>query len=271
MIELSKIHPARFLGRVLNEVEMRLKDKVAIITGSGAGIGEAAAKLFIREGAKVVVADRDLERAKAVADALGENAMAMAVDVSKSADVRQMIDKTVETFGRLDILANNAGYGIAGSVVTTEEDDWDALMAVNLKGVYLCCKYAIPVMAAQGGGTIVNTASNVATVGIFDRAAYVASKGGVAALTKAMALDHAKENIRVNCVAPGVTWSSYFDKIVEKTPDPEAFKAALRARAPTNRWAEPVEIANCILWLASDEASFATGAMFTVDGGMTAW
>lgn len=250
---------------------MRLKDKVAVITGSAAGIGEAAAEIFVREGARVLVADRDGAGAEKVARRLGEQAAAIEVDVSRTDDVKRMVDAAVERFGRLDILANNAGYGIPGTVVNTSEADWDALMAVNLKGVFLCCKHAIPVMAGQGGGTIVNTASNVASVGIFDRAAYVASKGGVAALTKAMALDHAHENIRVNCVAPGVTWSSYFEKMVAEHPDPETFKARLKARSPINRWAEPIEIANAILWLASDEASFATGAMFTVDGGMTAW
>ena len=166
---------------------------------------------------------------------------------------------------------NNAGYGIRGSVVTTEEAEWDTLMAVNLKGVYLCCRHAIPVIAAQGGGVIVNTASNVAVVGITDRAAYVASKGGVAALTRAMALDHAGENIRVNCVAPGVTRSSYFDRMIREAADPESFIAALAARAPMGRLAAPEEIANAILFLASDESSFATGGMLTIDGGMTTW
>lgn len=250
---------------------MRLENKAAIITGGAAGIGEAAVALFVREGARVVVADRNLAKAEEVAAVYGDAAFAIEVDVANSASVRAMIDATIARFGKLDILANNAGYGIPGTVVDTEEDDWDALMAVNLKGVYLCCKHAIPHMVAQGGGVIVNTASNVATVGIFNRAAYVASKGGVAALTKAMALDHATENIRVNCVAPGVTRSTYFDKMIAEHPDPDPFVAALEARAPMNRMAHPSEIATAILWLASDEASFATGAMFTVDGGMTAW
>lgn len=251
---------------------MRLKDKVALITGSAAGIGEAAAEIFVREGARVLLADRNGDGVEAVARRLGPAASAIAVDVGKAADVRAMIDACLERFGRLDILVNNAGYGIPGTVVDTEEDAWDALMAVNLKGVYLCCKHAIPHMQAQGGGTIVNTASNVATnIGIYDRAAYCASKGGVAALTKAMALDHADQNIRVNCVAPGVTWSTYFDKMVAGHPEPEAFKAKLKGRSPMHRWAQPVEIANAILWLASDEASFATGSMLTVDGGMSSW
>ncbi len=250
---------------------MRLKDKIAVITGAAAGIGKASAEIFVREGARVVLADRNGAAVESLARDLGAAAIAVTADVSRGVDAKRMMDAAIGRFGRLDILVNNAGYGIPGTVVTTEEDAWDALMAVNLKGVFLCCKHAIPLMAAQGGGTIVNTASNVATVGIFDRAAYVASKGGVAALTRAMALDHAAENIRVNCVAPGVTWSSYYERMVASHPDPETFLARLKARAPTNRWAEPVEIANAILWLASDEASFATGAMFTIDGGMTAW
>lgn len=250
---------------------MRLQDKVSLITGAGAGIGEATARLFVREGAKVVIADRDGELAEAVAASLGDAATPFCADVSNQPDVKAMVEHAVAHFGRLDILVNNAGYGIRGSVVTTEEEDWDALIAVNLKGVYLCCKHAIPVMVAGGGGAIVSTASNVASVGIPDRAAYVASKGGVAALTRAMALDHAAENIRVNCVAPGTTRSTYFDRMIAAHDDPASFVAALGARSPMNRMGEPAEIANVILWLASDEASFITGAMYNVDGGMTAW
>ena len=250
---------------------MRLQNKVAVITGGAAGIGEATARLFVREGAKVLIADRDGDLAETVATSLGDAAAHFRVDVSDTREVKAMVNFAAERFGRIDILINNAGYGIRGSVVTTEEDEWDALMAVNLKGVYLCCKHAIPVMAAKGGGAIVSTASNLATVGLPDRAAYVASKGGVAALTRAMALDHVADDIRVNCVAPGPTLSTYFERMIAAHSDPDGFVAGLSARSPMNRMGTPPEIANVILWLASDEASFVTGSMYTVDGGATSW
>ena len=170
----------------------RLENKVAVVTGAAAGIGEATAKLFAAEGARVVVADRNGEGAKAVAKAIGEAAIAVAVDVRVDADVMAMIAETKRAFGRLDVLVNNAGKGLIGTVVTIAESDWDDIIASNLKSVYLCSKHAIPLLRAGGGGTIVNVASNVAQVGIRDRAAYVAAKGGVASLTRAMALDHAE-------------------------------------------------------------------------------
>jgi NAD(P)-dependent dehydrogenase (short-subunit alcohol dehydrogenase family) len=250
---------------------MRLKDKVAIVTGAAAGIGEATARLFAAEGARVVVADFNGEGAKAVADAIGDDAIAVTVDVRSDADVRAMLAKSREAFGRLDILVNNAGKGLIGDVVTTEEADWDDIISTNLKSVYLCSKHAIPLLRATGGGSIVNIASNVAQVGIRNRAAYVASKGGVASLTRAMALDHAADNIRVNAVAPGVIWSSYYERMLKTVPDPDAFIAGLKARSPMARMGQPGEIASLVLWLASEESSFATGGVFTVDGGMTAW
>lgn len=250
---------------------MRLQGKIAVITGAGAGIGEATARLFAREGAKVVVSDRAGDLAETVAASLGENAAAFRADVAVARDVEGLMAFALERFGRIDVLINNAGFGIRGNVVETEEADWDALMAVNVKGVYLCCKYAIPAMAAKGGGSIVSTASNLASVGLADRAAYVASKGAVAALTRSMAIDHAAQNIRVNCVAPGPTRSTYFDRMIANHSDPEGFVAGLGARSPMNRMGMPAEIANVMLWLASDEASFVTGAMYTVDGGATAW
>ncbi len=249
---------------------MRLKDKVAIVTGAGAGIGAATAELFAREGARVVVADYDLDSAKAVAGRIGAAAKAVQADVRQSADAKAMAARCVDAFGRIDILVNNAGLGILGTVVTTDESDWDDIMAVNLKSVFLCSKHAIPVMKAGGGGVIVNVASTISVVGIPDRAAYVASKGGVAALTRAMALDHVADNIRVNSVAPGVIWSNYYDRMLTQVPDPAAFKKGLQDRAPMGRVGQPNEIATAILWLASDDSSFATGSMLTVDGGYTA-
>ena len=249
---------------------MRLADKVAIITGAGAGIGAATAELFAREGARVVIADQDANAAATIAKRIGAQAVALSADVRKSADAKAMVDGAVQAFGRLDILVNNAGRGILGTVVTTAEDDWDDIVAVNLKSVFLCSKHAIPVMKKNGGGVIVNVASTVAVAGIPDRAAYVASKGGVAALTRAMALDHVADNIRVNAVAPGVIWSNYYDRMMQQVPDPAAFKKGLQDRAPMGRIGEPKDIANAILFLASDESSFATGSVMLIDGGYTA-
>lgn len=249
---------------------MRLKDKIALITGAGAGIGEATALLFADQGAKVIVADLDYDNAKKVAEKIGANAFAVAADVAKSAEVEVMVKAGVEHFGGLDILVNNAGFGTLGTVVSLEEDLWDSVIDVNLKGVFLCSKFAIPELIRRGGGSIVNLASTISVVGIPDRAAYVAAKGGVAALTRAMALDHANEGIRVNSVAPGVINSSYYDKMFKEVEDPTAFKKGLEARSPLNKMGEPIDIANMILFLASDESTFSTGAMFTIDGGYTA-
>ncbi|WP_069864632.1 SDR family oxidoreductase [Pseudomonas citronellolis] len=250
---------------------MKLQNKVALITGAGAGIGEATAILFAEQGARVVLADRNYALAAAVAERIGNNAFALEVDVAKAEQVQAMVEKTVEHFGGIDILVNNAGFGCLGTVVSLDEDAWDSVIDVNLKGVYLCSKYAIPELVKRGGGAVVNLASTISVVGIKDRAAYVAAKGGVAALTRAMALDHSAEGIRVNSVAPGVINSSYYDKMFQQVPDPEAFRKALEARSPLNKMGDPLDIANMILFLAADDSKFATGAMFTVDGGYTAW
>ena len=252
---------------------MRLEGKVAIVTGGGSGIGRATCLLFAQEGAKVVIADKRKEAADAVAAecrAERAEALGLAVDVSKDAEAKRMVDETVRAFGRLDVLVNNAGYGFAGSVVDTDEEAWDALMAVNVRGVYLCAKHAIPAMAANGGGSIVNTASVVAAVGIRNRAAYCASKGAVAALTRAIAIDHVAEGIRCNAVAPGTIDTPYFDDILRKSPVAADTRKALEARQLMGRLGTPEEIAAGILFLASDESRFATGSILTLDGGMTA-
>jgi NAD(P)-dependent dehydrogenase (short-subunit alcohol dehydrogenase family) len=249
---------------------MRLKQKICIITGGGSGIGRAACHLFAREGATVIVADKSAPAAQDVAAALGGSAVAVEVDVSSNASVARMVGDTVERFGRLDVLVNNAGYGIKGTVIETEEDDWNRLMAVNVNGVFFGCKHAIAQMQRQGGGVIVNTASVVATVGIRDRAAYCASKGAVAALTRAMALDHVADNIRVNAVAPGTIDSPYFQDMFAKSPRAAELRRELESRQAMDRLGQPEEIANGMLFLASDESSFMTGAVLTIDGGWTA-
>src|SRR6266849_5806501 len=212
---------------------MRFKDKVCIITGGGSGIGRATALLFADEGARLVVADKRAASAQAVA-------------------------------------AECAGKGAQAIAVETDEAGWDALMAVNVRGVFLCSKYAIPVMKANGGGVIVNTASVVAAVGIANRAAYCASKGAVAALTRAIAIDHVGDGIRCNAVAPGTIDTPYFDEILENSADPDAVRKALAARQLLGRLGTPEEIAAGILFLAGDESRFATGTILTLDGGMTA-
>jgi meso-butanediol dehydrogenase / (S,S)-butanediol dehydrogenase / diacetyl reductase len=252
---------------------MRLKGKVCIVTGGGSGIGRATCLLFAKEGASVVVADKRQEAAEAVAaegSAAGATMLPTMMDVSRDDDAQRVVHQTVEAFGRLDVLVNNAGYGFAGTVVDTDEETWDDLMAVNVRGVYLCSKHAIPAMAKNGGGAIVNTASVVAAVGIRNRAAYCASKGAVAALTRAIAIDHVAEGIRCNAVAPGTIDTPYFDEILRKSPVAADSRRALEARQLLGRLGTPEEIAAGILFLASDESRFATGTILTIDGGMTA-
>ena len=227
-----------------------LKNKVAWITGGGSGIGRATALLFAGEGARLVVADKHAANAQAVASQCagkGAQAIAVAADVASTADVKRMIAATIERFRRLDVL-----------------------MAVNVRGVFLCSKYAIPVMKANGGGTIVNTASVVAAVGIGNRAAYCASKGAVAALTRAIAIDHVGDGIRCNAIAPGTIDTPHFDEMLKKSTDPGAMRKALAARQLLGRLGTPEEIAAGILFLASDESRLATGTILTLDGGMTA-
>jgi NAD(P)-dependent dehydrogenase (short-subunit alcohol dehydrogenase family) len=251
----------------------RLDQKACLVTGGGSGIGRATCLLFAEEGARVAVADKRAEAAEAVAAecrARGAEAIAVAGDVSKDADAKRMVDETVRAYGRLDVLVNNAGYGFAGTVTDTDEEAWDALMAVNVRGVFLCSKHAIPAMAASGGGSIVNTASVVAAIGIRNRAAYCASKGAVAALTRAIAIDHVAEGIRCNAVAPGTIDTPYFDEILRKSPVAADTRKALEARQLLGRLGTPEEIAAGILFLASDESRFATGSILTLDGGMTA-
>ena len=250
---------------------MRLSNRIALITGAASGIGRATAEMFVKEGAKVIIADINSDGAAAVAASLGASAIAVAGDVSKPADAAAMVEVAGRSFGRLDVLVNNAGFGRLGTVETTDIADWQAVLDVNLNGVFLCSRYAVPLLRSGGGGSIINLASTISVVGIPNRAAYVAAKGAVAALTRAMAIDHAKDGIRVNSIAPGVINSAYYDAMLKEVADPDAFIKGLNARSPVNRMGTSKEIASAIVFLASDESSFATGSMMTIDGGYTAW
>jgi NAD(P)-dependent dehydrogenase (short-subunit alcohol dehydrogenase family) len=247
----------------------RLAGKAAIVTGGGSGIGRAVARRFAAEGAAVAVADIAAERAKAVAaeiQAEGGRAFAMSVDVSDQQQVQALVDRTVRELGGLDVLMTAAGVLGFGSVVETEPEEWGRVIGVNLTGTYLCARSAIPRMIERGGGSIVTVSSST---GAHDAApgtaAYVASKGGVAMLTKAMSVDHAREGIRVNAIAPGPTDTPMLGGVM--TPQElRAFGEAM----PIGRLAQPEELAAAALFLASDEASYVTGAVFAVDGGQTA-
>jgi NAD(P)-dependent dehydrogenase (short-subunit alcohol dehydrogenase family) len=250
-----------------------LAGQVAIVTGAGAGIGQAIARLFAAEGARVVVADLSPAAGEATAAAIraaGGTVDFRQTDVSQAAQVRELVEWTVVQHGALNILVNNAGIGIAANVVDTAEEDWDRLMAINLKGPYLGCKFAIPHMLAQGGGIIINTASAAGLVAVGDRAAYCASKGGVIALTRSIAVDYATRNIRCNCICPGTVETPWVDRIIAGYPDPAAARAAMVARQPLGRLGTAEEIAHCALYLASPYAAFVHGSALVIDGGFSA-
>ncbi|MFM0047143.1 SDR family oxidoreductase [Paraburkholderia sediminicola] len=250
---------------------MGFAGSVVVVTGGASGIGRAAAELFRSEGATVVVADKDGRAADEVARQLGGESVAVRTDVSNSEDVRALMSFVDARFSRLDVLVNNAGFGVAGTVQDLPEEDWDRLMNVNVRSVFLCSKYAIPIMERCGGGAIVNTGSYTAMVAIPNRVAYVTSKGAIASLTRAMALDHAAQNIRVNCVAPGTIETPWFDRSFAESDNPDEVRKALNDRSPLKRMGRPEEIAEAILWLASDRSTFATGSVLTVDGGTSIW
>ena len=247
---------------------MRLAGKVAVITGAKSGIGLATARLFAAEGAAVVLAD--IKDASEEAAAIRTRCAVIPVDVANGRSVQQLVDRTLKEFGRLDVLVNGAGIDLAKRITETDEADWDRLMSVNLRGVFLCSKAAILVMRDYGGGVIVNVASELGIVGGSQIAAYCASKGGVVQLTKAMAVDHAAENIRVNCVCPGPVDTPLLQSIIAAASDPAAEQFSIVSKTLLRRLARPGEIASAILFLASDESSYMTGSIVAVDGGWTA-
>ncbi|HEY8685865.1 MAG TPA: SDR family oxidoreductase [Chloroflexota bacterium] len=252
---------------------MRLAGKNALITGGGSGIGRAMALAFVAEGARVFVADMrgdDAEETVLQVQQAGGDAAAFQADVSLSAEVQAMIGACLDRFTRIDVLCNNAGIGSTQSVVDTPEDLWEAVFAVNVRGMFLCCKYALPHMIEAGGGVIVNTASVAGLVGLKNRAAYCASKGAVVSLTRAMAVDHVQQKIRCNCICPGTVDSPWIGRLLDAAPDPAAERAALVARQPMGRLGTPEEVARAAVYLASDDADFVTGSALVIDGGLTA-
>jgi NAD(P)-dependent dehydrogenase (short-subunit alcohol dehydrogenase family) len=249
----------------------RLHGRRALVTGAAAGIGAAIAERFIAEGAKVALADIDLEGARMRADALGlPPAAAFQLDVSSPDAVRSTIDAIKASWGALDVLVNNAGVGSAGTVVDTDDDELERLLAVNVRGTFLMMKHGIPLLRAAGGGAVINLSSMAALVGLTGRAAYSATKGAIYSLTRAAAIDHVGEGIRINCIAPGTVETPWIDRIIAGTPDPDGERVKMRARQPHGRFVQPEEIAAVAAYLASDEAASVIGACMVVDGGATA-
>ncbi len=245
---------------------MLLKDKVAIVTGSASGFGRETSLLFAKEGAKLVVVDYNPfgEKVAEEINRYGGESIFIEADVSSEKDVENLVEKTVQNFGKIDILFNNAGIYIPGKADELAVTDWERVIDINLKSVYLGSKYVVPYMKANGG-VIISTASAAGIIGFPDAVSYAASKGGVVSLTKAMAVDYAQYNIRVNCICPGTGETGMTKELLENKQLSEMFLAPI----PLKRFAQPSDIANAALFLASDMSSYLTGVALPVDGGWT--
>lgn len=252
----------------------RLSGKVALITGGGTGIGRAIALAFAREGASVAVAARRLEKLKEVTAAIekeGGRAIALECDVTRAKDAERAVRETAKRFGKLDVLVNNAGTLSVSTVENISEEDWDRVMTVNLKGPFLLSRAALKEFRKAGGGAIVNIGSILGLVAMQNRAAYSASKGGVTMLTKAMALDHAHENVRVNCICPSIVETELVQGLFDDSPQGKALRKAREGTIPLGRFGKPLDVAELAVFLASEESSWITGAAIPLDGGLTAF
>jgi NAD(P)-dependent dehydrogenase (short-subunit alcohol dehydrogenase family) len=248
----------------------RLEGKRAIVTGGASGIGKAIVQMFVNEGARVIVADIDLKSAAALCDELSERVKPFELNVTSGDNFQSLINFCEKELNGLDVIVNNAGIGLASKLPDTPESEWQRIIDVNLKGAFLGMKYTIPLMKKSGGGSIINISSIAALVGLVDRAVYSASKGGIIAMSRAAAIDHINDNIRINCIAPGTVDTPWIERITQTYEDPAAAKKAMKERQPHGRLVTPDEIAAMAVYLASDESRSTIGAVMVVDGGMTA-
>src|ERR1043166_399542 len=242
---------------------MRLTGKTAIVTGGGSGIGKAIAQAFVREGAKVVIAGRDGRKLDRAAAEIGADCLAVSADVSNVSSVEKLVSATLGRFKRINILVNNAAVLLPGTAESISEENFDQTFNINVRGLWLLSRAVLPHMRTAGGGSIVNIASVLSMVGARNRVAYAASKGAVMAMTKAMALDHAAEHIRVNCIAPGIIET---DMVARFSTDEKARKQRI-AMTPMGRFGQPQDVASAAVFLASDESRWTTGSVVTIDGG----
>lgn len=250
---------------------MRLKDKVTLITGSGSGIGKETALLFAKEGARVVVNDLNEKAGQKTADeikAANGEAIFVQGDVTNSSDVERLVNQVIKTYGRIDVLFNNAGISGVGRLHEVEPETWNKVMNVNINGVYLVTKYVVPHMIERQFGSIINMSSCIAEIGLADRASYAATKGAILSLTKSIQVDYAKYNIRVNALMPGTIYTPFVEDYVSKSPDPEATVASIKRRQLGDDLGKPIDVAYAALYLASDESKFMMGTPFMIDGGV---